>query len=429
MSRCHAPACREAARFACSRCRAASYCAESCQRAAWPAHKALCAPIAAAAPDAHAFACACCPAPPSGSLQRAAAAGDAGRVRALLARGVAPGELEAGGAFSRPLQLAAYAGGAAAVAALCDAGARLHGTLWKAAAHIEAAGGGAAARARARAVADELLRRGAVPDHADLKFACQADALDLAELFLARGAPVDGGPRGEPSALMCAAEFGSPALIELLLRGGADVRARDARGWTALHFAVTCTEREGDRHEAVRALLRGGARVNAASESGSTPLWIASQVRAGAARGGVWEGARASRLPPPPRTAMRVPRSSSARAARTSTRPRAASRASPWRSCGGTRPQPRCSRASTRARPGCFNVGVAAEGSTMDAERRAPSAERRAPGAKRRAPSAERRAPSAELVLAKRAAWRRDAATCAARAARATPTLRPQHPD
>jgi len=369
MSRCHAPACREAARFACSRCRAASYCAESCQRAAWPAHKALCAPIAAAAPDAHAFACACCPAPPSGSLQRAAAAGDAGRVRALLARGVAPGELEAGGAFSRPLQLAAYAGGAAAVAALCDAGARLHGTLWKAAAHIEAAGGGAAARARARAVADELLRRGAVPDHADLKFACQADALDLAELFLARGAPVDGGPRGEPSALMCAAEFGSPALIELLLRGGADVRARDARGWTALHFAVTCTEREGDRHEAVRALLRGGARVNAASESGSTPLWIASQVRAGAARGGVWEGARASRLPPPPRTAMRVPRSSSARAARTSTRPRAASRASPWRSCGGTRPQPRCSRASTRARPGCFNVGVAAEGSTTDAER------------------------------------------------------------
>jgi len=62
------------------------------------------------------------------------------------------------------------------------------------------------------------------------------------------------------------------ATIEYLLEAGADPNARDKSGVAPLHRAVRTRA-----SEAVRALLAGGARVRARNRSGSTPLHLAVQ--------------------------------------------------------------------------------------------------------------------------------------------------------
>ena len=61
------------------------------------------------------------------------------------------------------------------------------------------------------------------------------------------------------------------AAVESLIKRGADVKAPQADGATALHWA----SRWGDV-AMVDALIRGGAAVDAANEYGATPLWVAS---------------------------------------------------------------------------------------------------------------------------------------------------------
>jgi Ankyrin repeats (3 copies) len=60
--------------------------------------------------------------------------------------------------------------------------------------------------------------------------------------------------------------------ITFLIGKGADVRAQDDDGFTALHFAAAC-----GRLDAVDPLLKAGAAVNATNKEGVTPLMEATQ--------------------------------------------------------------------------------------------------------------------------------------------------------
>ena len=69
--------------------------------------------------------------------------------------------------------------------------------------------------------------------------------------------------------LMFAAAFGSLDAMKLLIANGADAKAVNAAGITALHLAV------GDARK-VRLLLENGADVNTSSLLGRTPLLVAA---------------------------------------------------------------------------------------------------------------------------------------------------------
>ncbi len=73
--------------------------------------------------------------------------------------------------------------------------------------------------------------------------------------------------------LMMAAQHGSPALVEYLLEKGADPKAANPLGATALHWIGGEAEAYARK---VELLLRHGADANAASNLGRTPLTIAA---------------------------------------------------------------------------------------------------------------------------------------------------------
>lgn len=75
------------------------------------------------------------------------------------------------------------------------------------------------------------------------------------------------------SPLFAAVGFGDPAVIQALLKGGANVHEKDSDSMTALHWAVVA-----HHPEPVEALLAGGADVNAVDRFGYTPLQYAATI-------------------------------------------------------------------------------------------------------------------------------------------------------
>ena len=72
--------------------------------------------------------------------------------------------------------------------------------------------------------------------------------------------------------LMAAADFSTAEIVGLLLDKGADIHARDSRGFTPLLTALTTHYYKPDL---VRVLVTRGADVNAVTEKGLTPLMCA----------------------------------------------------------------------------------------------------------------------------------------------------------
>jgi ankyrin repeat protein len=112
--------------------------------------------------------------------------------------------------------------------------------------------------------------------------AVSSNEFESVKLLLAHGARVDGPALndhgkvrngrlslGNLTALMLAAPYGSPALIDLLLKAGSDVNAKDERALTPLMLAVASETQDA---QVVQRLLSAGADVNARSTSGETAL-------------------------------------------------------------------------------------------------------------------------------------------------------------
>ncbi len=76
-----------------------------------------------------------------------------------------------------------------------------------------------------------------------------------------------------------AAAHGRKGVVALLLANNADVNAKDKRGWTPLHIAVSYGWLTFQTVDVVALLLANKADVNARSTHGWTPLHVAAAHR------------------------------------------------------------------------------------------------------------------------------------------------------
>ncbi len=99
--------------------------------------------------------------------------------------------------------------------------------------------------------------------------AIRADDEIRVRTLLAGGADPNSNDSNQASALMYAALYARPRVLDLLIHAGADLEYRDPNGLTALVLAV-------HSYESAKILIEAGADVNAKSNLGATPFMTAA---------------------------------------------------------------------------------------------------------------------------------------------------------
>ena len=105
-----------------------------------------------------------------------------------------------------------------------------------------------------------------------------AGHLQLLQLLVKHGAPVNACSNQGVTSLHSASRAGHKGSVDLLLASGAEVNAADQQGWTPLLLAIV-----GEHVELVEVLLQDGADPNTAppaGERGRTALHFATFVSA-----------------------------------------------------------------------------------------------------------------------------------------------------
>lgn len=185
-----------------------------------------------------------------GQLTTAAADGNLGRVKRMLAREVDVNEMDAN--RRTPLMRAAGGGHATVVSALLAAGAD---------ANIAALNGTTA-----------------------LGAAVLGNHPEVVKLLVDRGTDVDQRQQYGITPLMLAAARWLPRMVRTLISLGADVSARDETQGSVMMAAVQNALHSSDEtagEATVRELLKHGADVNAVNDEGQTALMLLLGVRAG----------------------------------------------------------------------------------------------------------------------------------------------------
>jgi len=106
---------------------------------------------------------------------------------------------------------------------------------------------------------------------------CEHGSVAEITAALKAGANVNLGNANGVTPLMCAAGYNSLAVVNLLIRAKADVKAKDDEEWTALNFAVAYKHEDPECLEIVKALLAAGADVDAETNYDDTPLMQAAE--------------------------------------------------------------------------------------------------------------------------------------------------------
>ena len=218
-----------------------------------------------------------------GDLAEAASNGDLDRVKNLLAEGVPVDER--GKMNATPLMRAAEQQHVDVMKALLTAGADPKATRdgGVAVLHHAAASGSVEAVSlllAAKADIDVAMTDGRTPLHTALAY----KKWDVARALLAAGAKLMATPTGE-RALMLALDdsylkqslgedlpYLDIGLAKTLVQSGARLDLKDARGYTALHFAAHARQ-----PEMVAFLLQNGLKADEPATAGDTPLDLAAE--------------------------------------------------------------------------------------------------------------------------------------------------------
>jgi ankyrin repeat protein len=192
-------------------------------------------------------------------LQAAAAAGQGGVVRVLLAQKADP---------NSAVEFAARTGQASILRLLAESGASIRGEK----------GGlalGLAAQSGSKDAVIYLLDHGADKDFVNapddgmtpLLYAARSSQAGVVKALLEAHANVRTRTQTDKTALMLAAAWNEAAACKFLLQAGSDINAEDARGQTALMAAAVV-----GNASVLQYLLQCGASVNVKDESGKTVL-------------------------------------------------------------------------------------------------------------------------------------------------------------